>query len=242
MNLFPLFPSTCHVTPPPSYGCSGARSQFANARRWFATVLLAALSLCLATGPLTAGPKPIQLVVLGDSLSAGYLLPQDAAFPQVLEKALAADGIPVDIGNAGVSGDTASGGLERLDWAVPEGTQAVLVELGANDMLRGVDPVRTREALDQIIVRLKGRGIKVMLAGMLASPSLGRDYGDRFNAIYPELAARHAIPLYPFFLEKIAGDPALNLIDGLHPNRAGVETIVRTILPAVKAFLAELRG
>ena len=183
---------------------------------------------------------PIQMVVLGDSLSAGYLLPQDAAFPAVLERALRAQGMAIEIANAGVSGDTSRGGLERLDWAVPEGTQAVLLELGANDMLRGIDPAQTRNALDQIITRLKARGVRVLLAGMLASPSLGKDYGDRFNAIYPELAKKHEIPLYPFFLTGVAGDRNLNLDDGMHPNRKGVEMMVQSILPTVTLFLSGL--
>ena len=183
---------------------------------------------------------PIQMVVLGDSLSAGYLLPQDAAFPAVLERALRAQGMAIEIANAGVSGDTSRGGLERLDWAVPEGTQAVLLELGANDMLRGIDPAQTQNALDQIITRLKARGVRVLLAGMLASPSLGKDYGDRFNAIYPELAKKHEIPLYPFFLTGVAGDRNLNLDDGMHPNRKGVEMMVQSILPTVTSFLSGL--
>ena len=183
---------------------------------------------------------PIQMVVLGDSLSAGYLLPQDAAFPAVLERALRAQGMAIEIANAGVSGDTSRGGLERLDWAVPEGTQAVLLELGANDMLRGIDPAQTQNALDQIITRLKARGVRVLLAGMLASPSLGKDYGDRFNAIYPELAKKHDIPLYPFFLTGVAGDRNLNLDDGMHPNRKGVEMMVQSILPTVTLFLSGL--
>ena len=198
-------------------------------------------SLAVSARPAVAA-EPIQMVVLGDSLTAGYQLPQDAAFPALLEKALRADGINVEIANAGVSGDTSRGGLERLDWAVPEGTQAVIVELGANDMLRGTDPSQTKDALDKIITRLQARGIKVMLAGMLASPSMGRDYGDRFNAIYPELAKAHDVPLYRFFLEGVTGVPGLTLEDGMHPNRKGVETIVRSIAPAVKDFLADLRS
>ncbi|MDB5641737.1 MAG: lipolytic protein family [Hyphomicrobiales bacterium] len=189
-----------------------------------------------------AANGPIQLVVLGDSLSAGYLLPQEAAFPAVLEKALRGAGVDVDVANAGVSGDTSRGGLERLDWAVPDGTQAVILELGANDMLRGQDPARTQESLDQIITRLKARNIRVFLAGMLAAPSLGRDYGVRYNAIFPALAAKHNVPLYPFFLEGVTGNRALVLEDGLHPNRAGVEQMVRSILPAVKTFLTGSQG
>jgi acyl-CoA thioesterase-1 len=179
--------------------------------------------------------------VLGDSLSAGYLLPQDAAFPTVLEKALRADGLDVDVANAGVSGDTARGGLERLDWAVPDGTQVVILELGANDMLRGQDPARTEDSLDQIIKRLEARKIRVFLAGMLATPSLGREYVEKFNAIYPRLAEKHHVPLYPFFLEGVTGNRSLVLDDGLHPNRAGVELMVRSILPALKSFLESIR-
>jgi acyl-CoA thioesterase-1 len=225
-----------------SYGHAQARSQFTLARSWAAGLL----SLCLALlGPIPvqrahAANEPVQIVVLGDSLSAGYLLPQDAAFPTALEKALRAEGLNVDIVNAGVSGDTARGGLERLDWAVPDGTQAVILELGANDMLRGQDPARTQDSLDQIITRLQARNIPVFLAGMLASPSLGREYVEEFNAIYPKLAEKHGLPLYPFFLEGVTGNRALLLDDGLHPNRAGVELIVRSILPAMKTFLQSI--
>ena len=223
---------------PRSYGDARAISQFPAFTKLVGVTGLF-MAFALAILPVQAA-GPVQMVVLGDSLSAGYLLAQDAAFPAVLEKALRAEGLQVEVANAGVSGDTSRGGLERLDWAVPEGTQAVLVELGANDMLRGIDPARTQESLDTIITRLKARGIKVMLAGMLASPSLGKDYGERFNAIYPALAKKHEIPLYPFFLAGVAGDPALNLDDGMHPNRRGVETIVRSILPAIKSFLSNL--
>ena len=183
----------------------------------------------------------MQIVVLGDSLSAGYLLSQDAAFPTVLRRRCGRTVFNVDIANAGVSGDTARGGLERLDWAVPDGTQAVILELGANDMLRGLDPARTEDLLDQIITRLQARKIRVFLAGMLATPSLGREYGEKFNAIYPSLAEKHHLPLYPFFLEGVTGNQSLVLNDGLHPNRAGVELMVRSILPALKAFLESIR-
>lgn len=220
------------------YGSSWAISQFPEITKRL-RLLFAALALFALNPPLAAA-APIQMVVLGDSLSAGYLLPQEAAFPAVLERALRAQGIAVEITNAGVSGDTSRGGLERLDWAVPDGTQAVLLELGANDMLRGIDPERTKEALDAIIMRLKSRGVRVFLAGMMASPSLGKDYGERFNAIYPDLAKKHSLPLYPFFLAGVAGDRNLNLDDGMHPNRKGVETIVQSILPSVKFFLAGL--
>ena len=126
------------------------------------------------------------------------------AFPAKLQKALQDKGIAVDIGNAGVSGDTASGGRDRLDWSVPEGTQGVILELGANDALRGTDPAVTRAALSDILTRLKARGVAVLLCGMLAPPNYGKDYADRFNAIYPELSKSFGVPLYPFFLDGVA--------------------------------------
>jgi acyl-CoA thioesterase-1 len=189
-----------------------------------------------------AAGRPIKLVALGDSLTAGYNLPQSAAFPAVLERALKGRGHNVEVANAGVSGDTASGGLGRLDWSVPEGTDGVIVALGANDMLRGLDPAVTRRALDTIVTRLKERGIAVMLAGMYASRNLGADYGRRFDAIYKDLAEKHGIVLYPFFLEGVAGDRSLNLPDGLHPSAKGVERIVEGVLPTVERFLNRLKA
>jgi acyl-CoA thioesterase-1 len=193
----------------------------------------------------TQGPaeaKPIKMVVLGDSLSAGLGLPAPEAFPERLQNALKSKGIAVDIGNAGVSGDTSSGGRDRLDWSVPEGTQAVIVELGANDALRGIDPSVTRAALTDILTRLKARGIAVLLCGMLAPPNYGSDYSARFNAIYPDLAKSFGVPLYPFFLEGVAADARLNQADGMHPTAEGVDVIVRNILPTVEAFLATIGG
>ena len=186
--------------------------------------------------------EPVRIVALGDSLTAGFQLPADAAFPVKLEKALRAKGYDVEVANAGVSGDTAAGGLARLDWAVPDGTDAVILELGANDMLRGLDPKRTREALSEIVRRLKARGIEVLIAGMLASPNLGPEYGAAFNSIYPDLAQRYGALLYPFFLEGVALDPALNLADRLHPNARGVDRIVAGILPSVEALIARVKG
>ncbi len=179
---------------------------------------------------------------MGDSLTAGYGLPVDAAFPARLEKALTAKGVAVEIANAGVSGDTASGGLARLDWSVPEGTDAVIVELGANDMLRGIDPSVTRQALEQIVRRLTDRRIAVLLAGMRAAPNLGPDYGRDFEAIYSDLAARYDLLLYPFFLDGVAAEAKLNQGDGLHPTAAGVDAIVARILPKAEALVARVRG
>ena len=187
-------------------------------------------------------PRPIKMVVLGDSLSAGFGLAGPDAFPAKLQKALKANGIAVDMINAGVSGDTSSGGRDRLDWSVPQGTQAVIVELGANDALRGTDPAVTRAALTDIVTRLKARGIAVLLCGMLAPPNYGSDYSARFNTIYPDLAKSSGAPLYPFFLDGVATDSRLKQADGLHPTAEGVDVIVKNILPTVQAFLGAISG
>ena len=186
--------------------------------------------------------KPIKMVVLGDSLSAGLGLSASAAFPQRLQKSLKANGIAVDMINAGVSGDTSSGGRDRLDWSVPAGTEAVILELGANDALRGTDPAVTRSALSDILTRLKARGIAVLLCGMVAPPNYGSDYSARFNAIYPDLARSFGVPLYPFFLQGVAADAKLNQADGMHPTAEGVDVIVKNILPTVQAFLGTISG
>ncbi|MCJ9703104.1 MULTISPECIES: arylesterase [unclassified Bradyrhizobium] len=207
-------------------------------------VLMLALMTIATNASAQAQPaaKPIKLVVLGDSLSAGLGLPAQEAFPQKLQKALQAKGIAVDMTNAGVSGDTASGGRDRLDWSVPEGTEGVIVELGANDALRGIDPDLTRAALTDIIQRLKARKIPVMLCGMLAPPNYGADYAARFNSIYPDLAKKFDVPLYPFFLDAVAADAKLNQADGIHPTAAGVDIIVGNIMPTVEAFIGTIAG
>jgi acyl-CoA thioesterase-1 len=187
-----------------------------------------------------AAMRPLKLVALGDSLTAGYGLPGEAAFPAVLERALRAKGYAVSIANAGVSGDTTSGGLARLDWSVPDGTDGVILELGANDMLRGIDPNIPRQALDEILARLRERGIPVLLTGMYASRNLGPDYVARFEAIFPDLAKKHGVPLYPFFLDGVAGVRELTLPDGLHPTAKGVQVVVERILPTVERFAAQL--
>ncbi|MFB6446035.1 arylesterase [Bradyrhizobium tunisiense] len=207
-------------------------------------VLMLALMTIATSASAQAQPaaKPIKLVVLGDSLSAGLGLPAQEAFPQKLQKALNAKGIAVDMTNAGVSGDTTSGGRDRLDWSVPEGTEGVIVELGANDALRGIDPDLTRAALTDIIQRLKARKIAVMLCGMLAPPNYGADYAARFNSIYPELAQKFDVPLYPFFLDAVAADAKLNQPDGIHPTAEGVDIIVGRIMPTVEAFIGTIAG
>ena len=204
----------------------------------FAALALAVV-LC---GPAAAQERPIRIVAFGDSLMAGYQLAMKDAFPAQLERALKAKGLNVQLANAGVSGDTTSGGLSRLDWSVPDGTDAVMVELGANDMLRGIDPNVTRAALEQIVSRLKQRGIEVMLCGMRAVPNYGEDYAKAFNAIYPELASANNLVFYPFFLEGIAADAKFNQRDGLHPTEAGVDTIVTRIIPKVEELIARVRA
>jgi acyl-CoA thioesterase I len=200
-------------------------------------------SLAMVIGARRAAAAgPIRLVALGDSLTAGFGLPPSQGFAPRLEAALRARGHDVRVANAGVSGDTATGGADRVDWSVPDGTDGVIVELGANDMLRGVDPGVTRKALERLLDRLKARGIPAMLAGMRAAPNLGRDYQAAFDRIYPELARERGLPLYPFFLEGVAGVRALNLQDGLHPNAEGVEAIVKGIVPTVERFLAQIKA
>jgi acyl-CoA thioesterase I len=183
---------------------------------------------------------PIKLAVLGDSLSAGYGLPLQAAFPARLQKALREKGLDVDILNAGVSGDTTSSGRDRLDWSIPDGTEAVIVELGANDALRGLDPKVTKSALEDIIKKLQARKMAVMLAGMLAPPNYGPDYAAKFDPIYADLGKAYDVPLYPFFLDGVAGDVKLNLADGIHPTAEGIDIIVTRILPSVEAFLSKV--
>lgn len=204
------------------------------------------LSLAIVAGIVLMWPNsvlradaqaPIKLAVLGDSLTAGHGLPAEAAFPAKLQKALRDKGIKVDVLNAGVSGDTASAGRDRLDWSIPDGTEAVIVELGANDALRGLDPKVTKAALEDIVKRLEARGIAVMLAGMYAPRNYGPDYAARFDPIYAEVAKAHDVPLYPFFLDGVAGEAKLNLPDGIHPTAEGIDIIVDRILPSVETFL-----
>jgi acyl-CoA thioesterase-1 len=223
-----------------SYGDGGRRVQALIAAAGFAFGCIA--SVFATSFPALAQDRPVRIVVLGDSLSAGLGLSGGEAFPANLARALKAKGIAVDIANAGVSGDTASGGLARLDWSVPEGTDAVIVQLGANDALRGVDPTITRGALDQIMRRMKERRIEVLLAGMLAPRNLGNDFTRKFDTIYPELAEKYGALLYPFFLDGVATLARLNQRDGLHPNAEGVGVIVKGILPKVEELVNRVRA
>ena len=186
-----------------------------------------------------AAANQVTITVIGDSLTAGLGLNRAEAFPARLQEALNKSGTAARVIGAGVSGDTTSGGLSRLTWALSEKPDLVIVELGANDGMRGIDPVVTRKNLDQMILRIKNRGIKVLLTGMKAPPNLGRDYTTAFNGIFPYLAKKHQIPFYPFFLEGVAAVPELNQDDAKHPNAQGVTVITDKILAYVKEALRE---
>jgi acyl-CoA thioesterase I len=217
-------------------------SRIARSRPLHRLLALAILML-IGAGPAPAAESgPLKILALGDSLTSGYGLPQDQGFVPQLQKALAAAGIRAQVINAGVAGDTSAGGLARLDWALADDPAVVIVELGANDALRGLDPAVTRAALSDILTRLKARNIAVMLCGMMAPPNYGRDYAERFNTIYPDLAKSFGVPLYPFFLDGVAADAKLNQADGIHPTPQGVDIIVRNMMPTVEAFLGPLRG
>ncbi len=206
-----------------------------------AGIMMAMSGPAWAQTPDVKNVKPIKLAVLGDSLTAGYGLPASAAFPVRLQKALQDKGVAADILNAGVSGDTTTGGRDRLDWSIPDGTEAVIVELGANDALRGVDPATTRAALEDILKRLKARNIAVMLCGMYAPPNLARTMAHVSTASIPSSPRSTMFRCTPFFLDGVAGDAKLTQPDGLHPTAAGVDVIVQRILPTVEAFLKDRR-
>ena len=212
-------------TKPPSYG------------HWRRLVQALAFAAVLATAAQAAAARTLRLVVLGDSLTAGFGLAPGKAFPDRLQAALRAKGFDVNVINAGVSGDTAADGLARYEWAVPPGADALIVELGANDMLRGMKPEATKATLAAILDKARAAHLPVLLAGMRAAPNLGPEYDQTFDAIYPALAKAYGVALYPFFLDGDAGDAKLNQTDGLHPNAEGVEVIVQKILPSVEALL-----
>lgn len=202
-----------------------------------AASLLVMIGATIATLPVEAGPK---IVVLGDSLSAGYQLPPGKGFPDRLQAALDAKNIDVEIIGAGVSGDTTSGGLARLDWSVPDDIDAVIVELGANDAMRGIPAEKADTNLNAILEKLSNRKIKVLITGMLAPPNMGADYGKKFNGIYPALAQKYDALLYPFFLDGVAAQADLNLSDGIHPNEKGIDIIVERIMPMVEKLIGQL--
>lgn len=206
-------------------------------------VKLAAAAALAMAGPVQAqAGESLRILAFGDSLTAGHGLRESESFPARLQAALAAKGIAAEVTNGGVSGDTSAGGLARLDWALADDPDIVIVELGANDGLRGLDPARTQENLDGILKRLTAEKRAVLLAGMLAPPNMGADYGDSFRGIYPALAAKYGVRLYPFFLDGVAADPALNQADGIHPTAAGIDIIVARILPDVMAVIDAMRA
>jgi acyl-CoA thioesterase-1 len=217
---------------------------YSHARRYFKAACKAAVEAAAAVLVFLLAATPgvvaaeFTLLVLGDSLVAGYGLERRDAFPTKLEAALGRDGLAIRVVNAGVSGDTSAGGRARLAWAFADRPDAMIVELGANDGLRGLAPAQTFANLDAILAEAGREGIAVLLAGMRAPPNLGREYAAEFDAIYPRLAARHGVDLYPFFLAGVAARRALNQADGIHPNAAGVDEIVRRMLPAVRALIA----
>jgi len=212
----------------------------AAVRLWLAAALAQLVLAALLVPASAVAEKPIRIIAFGDSLVAGYRLPNGEAFPAQLEKALKAKGYPVEVVPSGVSGDTTGAGLARIDWALADGADAVILELGANDALRGVDPALTRRNLAAIIERIEAKGAKILLAGMKAPRNWGKEYVAKFEAIYPELAEKYRLVLYPFFLEGVALDPALVLDDGLHPNAKGVARMVAGILPSVEQLIAEV--
>ena len=210
-------------------------------KRLFSRILaISVVGLLLAA--TAASAEPYRIVGFGDSLMAGYQLAPGQSFPEKLEAAMKAEGHDVVISNAGVSGDTTSAGLARLDWSIPDGTDLVILELGANDMLRGVSPEVTEGNLTKMIERLQTREIDILLIGMMAAPNLGTEYAERFNAIYPDLAREYDLPLYAFFLEGVAANAALLLEDGMHPNAEGIDKMVEGVLPMVEEIAGETAG
>ncbi len=198
--------------------------------------LTLALAFAVAAAPPPAGAqekRPVAILAIGTSLTAGFGLGSADAFPAKLEAALKAKGIDAKVTNAGLSGDTSAGGLARLDWALEPKPDAAIVEFGGNDGLRGLDPAQTEANLDAIVAKLKARGVAVLVAGMMAPPNLGAEYGSVFNTAFARVATKHGVALYPFFLDGVAADRTLNLPDGIHPNAKGVDRIVERMLPHV---------
>ncbi|MGI9383444.1 MAG: arylesterase [Methyloligellaceae bacterium] len=226
MNLFPIW----------RLNDGGASILDRLGMRPFARAVLIFLALSLTTGGALAERETV-IVAFGDSLTAGYRLPPDQSFPAQLQVALRKRGHKVRVVNSGVSGDTAAAGLARLEWAMPQEAQAVILELGANDALRGLDPNKTLAALDRIIATLKQKGLSVLLAGMQAPRNLGPEYTKAFGAIYPTLTRKHGVLLYPFFLDGVAGLAKLNQNDGIHPTGKGIAVIVERILPSVEKLI-----
>jgi len=225
--------------------CEGAKATLRKAPGGYGSAgglvncaFIALLALIVLAAPARAAATA-RILLLGDSLAAGFGLPPEDTIPARLEAQLKADGVAAKVVNGGVSGDTTAGGLARLDWALGDKPDYALVELGANDALRGLDPQAAFANLDKILARLEAAGVKALLIGMRAPANWGPDYQTAFDAIYPRLAAKWRVPLYPFLLEGVALDPRLNQADGLHPNAQGVAVIVQRMAPFVERLLAQ---
>lgn len=219
-------------------GCGTVNAYVSRAAVFNATALVVTFLASAALAATSAANKAtIRVLALGDSITAGYGLPAKDSLPRRLEAALRQKGLAVEVLNGGVSGDTTAGGLARLDWMLAEKPELVILELGGNDGLRGLDPKETYANLDQILTKLDHTKIKVLLTGMVAPPNLGAEYGQEFNAIYPTLARHHNCVLYPFILDGVAADPALNQADGIHPNAKGVDVIVERLAPYIMRML-----
>jgi acyl-CoA thioesterase-1 len=215
----------------------GVRRRIINISRIALGLLLLVPAMISGVVSGARADPPVKLLVVGDSLTAGYGLPSEESFTAKLQAALKAEGLNVAVVNAGVSGDTSAGGLARLDWLLADKPDFALVELGANDGLRGLDPQVTYDNLDAALTRLGKRQVPVLLAGMYAPPNLGRDYGAQFNGVFPRLAEKHGVLFYPFFLDGVAAERELNQPDGIHPNAKGVAVLVERIMPHVKKLL-----
>ena len=199
------------------------------------------LIFCFFLSSAFAKNDTLEILMLGDSLTAGYGLPSNLTIPKLLERKIKSDYPNVNIINGGVSGDTSAGGLSRLDWLLGPNIKAIIIELGANDGLRGINPSTTYSNLDQIIRKSKEFGLQVILTGMLAPPNLGPAYGDEFNRIYPDLAQKYDLIFFPFFLDGVVANPELNQEDGIHPNKYGVEVIAEKLNPYLRKLIGALR-
>jgi acyl-CoA thioesterase I len=223
----------------------GLREQTRYGTRWAhfnAIWLILAIFAAGINGIAAAAAKPVKILAIGTSLTQGYNLPPGTEFTAVLQARLKAKGHDVVIVNAGVSGDTSAGGLARLDWALSDDVAGAIVELGSNDALRGLDVAGTRTNLDQLLGKLKGRKVAVLFTGMKSPRNLGPDYVAAFDALYPELAKKHGVLFYPFFLEGVAANLKLNQADGIHPNEAGTKVIVKGILPYAEKLLGQIKA
>jgi acyl-CoA thioesterase I len=216
---------------------AGASQRAYGAWRRIINLVMVSLVFLMIAPAGGRADRPLKLLALGDSLTAGYGLPSDESFTARLQAALKADGMNVMVINGGVSGDTSAGGLARLDWLLADKPDFALIELGANDGLRGLDPQITYDNIDAVLTRLNQRRVPALLTGMYAPPNLGREYGEQFNNVFPRLAEKHGVLLYPFFLDGVAAETTLNQADGIHPNAKGVAVVVERILPYVKKLI-----